>query len=177
MRLTRNPDSFSSAASSSSDEFEHVEMPTEPEGEPTIKQKERKTQDGRWSLVLKEGEGEDSLKSKKTLIKSPLAGLNLVRCNTATISDADADPRIPRNVPLGPLVAPQTSPSAPPTSSSTRRIPTSTRPGIRVPRCTCSPSRLAPPRTASPKRSPWELKALARRRRSRPMASGLFGSR
>lgn len=59
-------------------------MPTEPEGEPSIKQKERKTQDGRWSLVEKEGEGEDLLKSKKTLIKSPLAGLDLVRCDAAT---------------------------------------------------------------------------------------------
>ncbi|ORY64736.1 Alpha/Beta hydrolase protein [Leucosporidium creatinivorum] len=72
VRLTRNPDSFSE---DSGDEFEHVVMPTKPGGEATIAEKPSKG--GKWSLVTKEEGGEPSALSKKTVVKSPLAGLNL----------------------------------------------------------------------------------------------------
>lgn len=152
-------------------------MPTQPGGEATIAEKPAKG--SKWSLVTKE-EGEASALSKKTVVKSPLAGLNLVSNYEEPLSMHSTLANTPshnRNAPSVPSAALPTSASLPPTSSSTPRTRTSTPPGTPAPKCTSSPSLLVPSPKPSPKLSPWELKALAPLPLSRLMARGSFGLR
>lgn len=78
VRLTRNPDNFSDA--SSSDEFEHVQMPSKAGGDPFVSGHAQPS--GRWvALMDKDHVSTDSSKEKQERVKvrSPLAGIKLVR--------------------------------------------------------------------------------------------------